>query len=248
MSPHGSRASGAARRAEQLRPVLVPVAFALFAAGLIWLDPLRFHSPVAPAQTVPGWVTDPAPIRRARLVPEVQIAGFTYRCSDCHRLFASPPQTKRQLTQHSEIALKHGINDRCLNCHHPTNRDAFTGDGGEELPYNQPYRLCARCHGPVYRDWTHGAHGRSEGYWDKSLGKQRRALCIECHDPHQPPFPPMPPAPPPNTLRMGPQFRLQVGELTRDPLRVFRQLLNSAGEPKTFAPGRTQQPDQESDQ
>ena len=66
---------------------------------------------------------------------------------------------------------------------------------GGEIPWDQPQLLCAKCHGPVYRDWQHGSHGRTNGYWDASRGKQTRRKCIECHDPHRPPFPALQPAP-----------------------------------------------------
>ena len=203
------------------RGLLVPpVLFALAAALLA--GPWGFSSPVVPPTKVPAWAIDPAPIRHPKMQPKIELAGFTYRCSDCHRLFESPPETTRSLTQHRNIELKHGINTRCFNCHHRTQRDAFVDDWGREIPYDQPQLVCAKCHGPVYRDWLHGAHGRTNGFWDTAQGPQQRRRCIECHDPHQPPFPPMPPAPGPHTLRMGVQLPVERhGE--HDPLRIYRQ-------------------------
>ena len=128
----------------------------------------------------------------------------------------------RTLMEHREIVLRHGINDRCLNCHHPDGRDAFVDGQGREIPYDQPQLLCAKCHGPVYRDWQRGVHGRSNGYWDTARGPMTRKKCIECHDPHQPPFPPMRPAPPPNTLRMGSRSPAER-EFTENPLRIHDQ-------------------------
>ena len=137
------------------------------------------------------------------------------------------------LTNHSDVHMAHGINKRCLNCHHAVNRDAFADDYGKEIPWDQPQLLCAKCHGPVYRDWQHGVHGRSNGYWNQSRGKQTRLKCVECHDPHRPPFPPMHAAPPPNTLRMGPQ-NFPDQNRARDPLRVLlsehKQTVNGTGE------------------
>ena len=89
------------------------------------------------------------------------------------------------------------MNTRCFNCHNRTNRDTFVDDAGGEIPWNQPPLLCGKCHGPVYRDWQHGSHGRTNGYWDKTRGPQERRKCVECHDPHRPPFAPMVPAPGP---------------------------------------------------
>lgn len=209
-------------RSDRLRAVLVPVAlFAL--AGVMAGGPWGFQSPVAVATFVPTWAADPTPVRQPSPRPEITLAAYTFGCSDCHRLFRSPAETTRQLTQHSDIVLKHGINTRCFNCHHIVNRDAFVDDWGNEIPWNEPPRLCAKCHGPVYRDWLHGSHGRSNGYWDTSRGPQERQKCIECHDPHQPPFPPMSPAPPPNTLRMGDQGPAEAHPGVVDPLRVYQQ-------------------------
>lgn len=198
--------------------IWVPVVLFLVAAGIA-ANPLPFVSPVPLATRVPDWATDPTPIRQPTLKPTYRLAGFEYVCSDCHRLMPSPAITDRPLTQHTEIELKHGINTACFNCHHRANRDAFAGDLGVEIAWNQPQLLCAKCHGPVYRDWQNGAHGRSNGYWDRTAGEHRLLKCIECHDPHQPAFPPMHPAPPPNTLRMGPQDLSSHAE-ERDPLRV----------------------------
>ena len=160
MNKSGSRSTVAARGAGNVRAVLVPVAlFAL--AVLLWADLWDFTSPVPAATGVPGWMVDTTPVRRPALKPEIELGRFTYRCSDCHNLFPSPPETTRSLTQHTDIVLKHGINARCFNCHNIGDRDAFVDDLGGEIPYDQPQLLCAKCHGPVYRDWQHGVHGRT---------------------------------------------------------------------------------------
>lgn len=207
------------------------VAAVLFLLAVILLrGPWRFISPVPAATIVPPSMIDPTPVRQPLLKPEIRIAGYTYRCSDCHKLFQSPPETTRPLTQHREIVLRHGMNDRCFNCHHRTNRDAFVDDWGREIPADQPQLLCAKCHGPVYRDWLHGAHGRTNGYWDKSKGRQVRRKCVECHDPHTPPFAPMRPAPGPHTLRMGDQHYSVEHEDIPDPLRIYRMHATPAPE------------------
>jgi hypothetical protein len=175
-------------------------------AVVLLLNPLPFKSPASPASPVADWVTDTTPVRQPKPAPSYDVAVFTYRCNDCHKVIPPPQDDPRTVIQHREIDLQHGINTRCLNCHHPTNRNAFVNDFGHEIPWNQPQRLCAKCHGPVYRDWQHGSHGRTNGYWNKSKGIQTRRKCIECHDPHRPPFPSLHPAPPPHTLRMGPQY------------------------------------------
>jgi hypothetical protein len=206
----------------------VPLVFAA-AAVVLSLDPLPPTIPLTPAARVPAWATDPTPVRQPKLKPEYQTATYTYQCLECHRIIPSPQETLRQLTQHTEIQLNHGINTRCFNCHHPGNRNAFVNDFGDEIPWNQPQLLCAKCHGPVYRDWQAGSHGRINGYWDTRRGPQTKRRCIECHDPHAPSFMRMPPAPGPNTLRMGsPAPTEHSGR--RDPLRVFSQ--GDAAQPK----------------
>lgn len=216
-----------------LRALLVPVVLFVL-AGLLWTDLWPFVSPVGPPMSVPAWATDVATVRRPKLRAEITLAAYTYRCSECHDLFSSPPETTRSLTQHRDIVLKHGINNRCFNCHHREDRDAFADDKGGVIPYDQPQLLCAKCHGPVYRDWTHGVHGRTNGYWDTRLGPAEYKKCIECHDPHVPPFPPMPPAPGPDTLRMGDQiFPPTHPELQKNPLMIYRQLTEGS-QPKAL--------------
>jgi hypothetical protein len=200
----------------------VPAAL-LASTVVLAFNPFPFASVVSAPVPVPGWVIDPTPVRQPQLLPEYQAGVFTYRCSECHKIIDSPTETVRMLTQHREIRLEHGINTRCFNCHHPTNRDAFVDDYGREIPWDQPPVLCGKCHGPVYRDWQHGSHGRTNGYWDLAQGEQTRRRCIECHDPHRPSFPVMAPAPGPHTLRMGPQDFTTPHE-THDPLRLSGQV------------------------
>jgi hypothetical protein len=59
---------------------------------------------------------------------------------------------------------------------------------GSEIPGDQPTRLCAKCHGPHFREWEMGIHGRVNGYWEARLGPQEYLNCIDCHDPHRPRF------------------------------------------------------------
>jgi hypothetical protein len=197
----------------------VPLVFVVVAAVLA-LSPFPPQIPLPPREAAPDWATDPTPVRQPRLQPEYPTAGFTYQCMDCHRIIPSPAETLRPLTQHTEIRLDHGLNTRCFNCHHPKNRNAFVDDFGQEIAWDQPQLVCAKCHGPVYRDWQAGSHGRINGYWDATRGPQTKRRCIECHDPHTPPFPRLAPAPGPNTLRMGSPEAVPHGG-KRDPLRIY---------------------------
>jgi hypothetical protein len=210
---------GSSRRTEQSSLWWVPATLLVFAL-ILAMDPLPFQSPVPAASSLPARFVDTTPVRQPSLQPDYQAGVFSYRCNDCHKIIPARTSDRiRTVLQHQEIQLEHGINTSCLNCHHPTNRNAFANSDGSEIPWDQPQLLCASCHGPVYRDWQHGSHGRSNGHWDASQGKQTRRRCIECHDPHRPPFPAMQPAPGPSTLRMGTQGHKEHSG-THNPLRL----------------------------
>lgn len=196
----------------------LPLAFVSFAAVAMWL-PRPVASLARQATVTSEWATDITPVRQPSRQPAYRVAVFQYRCSDCHRIIPSPYETDRTLTQHKEVVLEHGINTRCFNCHHRTDRDAFVDDFGQRIPWDQPQLLCAKCHGPVYRDWQHGSHGRLNGYWDQTRGAQERRKCIECHDPHIPPFPPMKPAPGPEVVGEWPSKSTEHGQ-EPNPLRI----------------------------
>ncbi len=124
-------------------------------------------------------------------------AGFDYECYECHydRVRDRTPRTF--VGEHSVLEFDHGRNDMCFNCHHETELTSFVGRDGEVLPSTEHVKLCASCHGPKYRDWLGGAHGRRSGHWDRKAGERRRTDCIVCHDPHRPAFKPIQPLPPP---------------------------------------------------
>jgi hypothetical protein len=201
---------------ERVRVIALPLGFAGLAL-VFAVEPAAFQSPVPAATRVPKWAVSTETVRRPKLAPYIDLAGRRFTCRDCHDkfLFSEDPP----LEMHWNIVLAHGINDRCLNCHHATNRDALAGNRADEIPYDQPQLLCAKCHGPVYRDWLNRSHGRTNGYWDERFGPVVRRRCIECHDPHQPPFPPTTPAPPPRTIRMGDQDFPAEHEAVPNPLR-----------------------------
>jgi hypothetical protein len=122
--------------------------------------------------------------------------GWSYDCMECHKLLPAKWHHDHPFVEHQSIRLDHGNNRFCLNCHHPTNRNAFVDYDGSEIPETNVVLLCAKCHGPTYRDWEAGAHGRRNGHWDTKAGLQTRLRCIQCHDPHEPAFPTIQPMPP----------------------------------------------------
>jgi len=139
---------------------------------------------------------DKTPPRETKGLDLVKL-GWTYNCMECHKLLKQPKWTyDRPMVEHQDITLQHGNNRFCLNCHHPTNRNAFVDYDGSEIQQADVVLLCAKCHGTIYRDWQAGVHGRQNGYWSKQMGEGSKLRCIQCHDPHHPAFQPMEPLPP----------------------------------------------------
>ncbi|MCP4042175.1 MAG: hypothetical protein GY731_09510 [Gammaproteobacteria bacterium] len=117
---------------------------------------------------------------------------FTICSMACHNdNYIKPPKdiNPRAIPMHKDIVpdsmqLKHGRGAIwCLNCHSPTNRTKLIDHFGNEISFNQPQKLCGKCHGQVYRDWRDGIHGKRIGMWTKG-GKKRWWVCTECHNPH----------------------------------------------------------------
>jgi len=123
--------------------------------------------------------------------------GWTYNCMECHKLIPARWHYDRPLNEHQNIRLEHGNNRFCLNCHHPSDRNAFVDYDGTAISQSDVVLLCGKCHGTIYRDWEAGAHGRQNGYWNPLMGARTKLRCIQCHDPHRPQFQPMKPLPPP---------------------------------------------------
>jgi predicted CXXCH cytochrome family protein len=101
------------------------------------------------------------------------------------------------------LSMAHGRNSRnedCYNCHDRDQLDQLHTPDGQKLKFDQATLLCAACHGPTYRDWMAGAHGRTGGYWDRKAGPIDRQQCASCHDPHAPAFTGLIPMPGPHLL------------------------------------------------
>ncbi|MCP3978870.1 MAG: hypothetical protein GY716_06005 [bacterium] len=206
---------------------LIAPVFLLLAAWM-YAGPELVELPETPAHHV-----DPAELsfeaRRQPLTdpPTILNAGFEQSCNSCHRLF--PPKDNdtagEARLQHTHIALNHGINDRCRNCHSRGDRDRLVMRGGKRIGYDDVVQLCSNCHGPTYRDWMRGMHGRTNGYWDASRGESVRLGCTACHDPHNPRVPamdPLRPLPGPRSLRAEHRSEHVVVE-ELDPLRRVLQ-------------------------
>ena len=118
---------------------------------------------------------------------------------DAHQNLIVPPE-------HGDIVMKHGQHNRnnnCFNCHDENNLEQLQTRDGRVLKLVESPPLCGSCHGPTYRDWEAGAHGRISGYWNRQLGPAQREDCVACHNPHAPAFPALKPAPGPHPLHPG---------------------------------------------
>jgi hypothetical protein len=132
-------------------------------------------------------------------------------CYACHER-NKPPQVKLDTNgnvllpkEHEDLVMRHGrnnLNNHCFNCHDSEKLDQLKTRDGKRLTWEQTTKLCASCHGPTYRDWEAGIHGRPSGYWDRKLGPQTKVECASCHHPHSPAFPAQNPAPAPYALHM----------------------------------------------
>jgi len=133
-----------------------------------------------------------------------------YDCYACHER-AKPPMLRFDTNQnliipkeHANIRMHHGTHERnnnCFNCHDETNLEQFQTRDKRVLKFSDSPALCGSCHGPTYRDWEAGVHGRTSGYWELRQGPRVRQACVNCHDPHAPQFPGRAPAPGPHPLR-----------------------------------------------
>ena len=133
-----------------------------------------------------------------------------FDCYACHEKGKAPPLrldangTLLVPKEHPDIVMHHGSHERnnnCFNCHNELNLEQLQTRDKRELKLSDSVPLCGSCHGPTYRDWEAGVHGRTGGYWDRSLGAIDRKLCVNCHNPHSPKFPGRKPAPGPHPLR-----------------------------------------------
>jgi formate-dependent nitrite reductase cytochrome c552 subunit len=133
-----------------------------------------------------------------------------YDCYGCHEKAKPPPiryDANNKIVvpkEHANIVMNHGSHDRnnlCYNCHNEQNLVTLQARDGREIKFDNIPALCGSCHGPTYRDWESGAHGRTSGHWNRALGEINRLSCASCHNPHDPKIPTREPAPAPHSLR-----------------------------------------------
>jgi len=157
----------------------------------------------APAASAPPRTRHPVAIRQPVDQPRIDTGKLdskgqpiTVSCGSCHA--TSTPRTDTRSAAeldefHQGLRYQHGTLT-CLSCHDAANYDQLRLADGRGLPFPEAMTLCAQCHGPQFRDYTHGSHGGMTGYWDLSRGPRQRNHCVDCHDPHAPQFPVVSPA------------------------------------------------------
>lgn len=206
---------------------LLPVGFGIVAVGL-YFGSRGVEIPIAEARLV-----DPASlvVGPGRIVmsdpAHILVEGRPQNCNGCHQIFKSGSPAGATLSYHQDIHLAHGLNNRCVNCHDPQDRERLTLRDGATVNFAETPQLCAQCHGTVYRDWQRGTHGKTLGSWVTHSEVQHRLSCNECHNPHSPKFEPLRPLPGPNTLRMGPQGDTPHGP--PEPASPLQRWLRDAG-------------------
>ncbi len=168
--------------------------------------------PVAPDLGIPAPAVasraplPPGPIRqRMPDPPTITLSGYDRDCMDCHQIFDGARRYEDRLMQHTDIDLDHGeaLEGRCLVCHAEKDRNRLAIHGEKTVSFDEVSQLCGKCHGPAYRDWQGGMHGRTTGSWDPESGRQSRLQCTDCHHPHRPRYGQIAPLPGPNTRLMG---------------------------------------------
>lgn len=154
---------------------------------LWWGDPYDGTEPMGEMPVEADYSHEEAVVK-----PRTGQLKYFMPCTSCHNGSMVPyPASKepRPLAMHQDIVadsmnLQHGRGAIwCLDCHNPKNRDTLIDHRGREISFNQPQKLCGKCHGEVYSDWRDGIHGKRIGNWTKG-GKKRWWVCTECHNPH----------------------------------------------------------------
>jgi uncharacterized CHY-type Zn-finger protein len=192
--------------------VLVVLAVGFLGLALLLYKNLWGHPPaLRPIALVDAAFLEPTPWRRTYAdMAKAKEDLSDYDCYGCHERDKPPPlrfDDKQKLIipkEHSDIVMGHGSHDRnnlCYNCHNEQNLLTLQVRDGRIVKFDEIPLLCGSCHGPTYRDWEAGAHGRTSGYWNRAEGPIQRLSCANCHNPHAPRIPTRQPAPGPHSLR-----------------------------------------------
>jgi hypothetical protein len=188
--------------------------------------------------------TATARISAAQLFSTAGADTSDFDCYVCHEK-TKPPTIRYDTngviiipTEHKDIVMGHGThgrNNNCFNCHSENKLDTLQSRDGRELHITNSPALCGSCHGPTYRDWEAGVHGRTGGFWDTSIGAMTFKPCTACHDPHHPKFPGRTPAPAPNPLH--PEKSPRTEKNLRHEASTLRQIPTQVSVLSSHVPG-----------
>jgi len=194
--------------------VLTGVGIAFVLLCLAFLTNLWGRTPILPEiPPVDDVFTNTATVRmsgKELAAADEDVSGF-----DCYACHEEGKELKLEFDDeggivlpedHNDLVMGHGRhrrNDNCFNCHNEENLRLLQTRDGRQLELMNSTPLCGSCHGPTYRDWEAGAHGRTGGTWTRAEGVFTRRDCVSCHNPHSPRFPSIAPAPGPHPLRPG---------------------------------------------
>lgn len=200
---------------------LLPLAFLALTAAFV----LNMWGHVAKPQAIPLVNTNFINTATVRMsAAELIASGGDASGLDCYACHDRNKPAKLQFDvenkviladEHKDLVMHHGSHNRnnnCYNCHNETNLDLLQTRDGRQVKLTEPQELCGSCHGPTYRDWEAGAHGRTSGYWKRDAGPIQRKVCTSCHNPHSPAFPSLQPAPAPHPLRPLNALNTAAGE------------------------------------
>ena len=175
----------------------LPTKESIFLAGLLLVG-------ISGCNSSPSTMEDQTPVAAtivenvmdsSILIPVGSLTLDYFPCNDCHSELEPNPERRELVEMHDDIVFDHDSENRwCLACHYINNRDSLVLAGGKRLGFDESYKLCGQCHGPKFRDWRLGIHGKRTGDWN---GQKQYFLCANCHDPHSPRINPIEPMPPP---------------------------------------------------
>lgn len=171
-------------------PLPVLLAFALICAcDRSFSDPSRALGAEVPAETAryPTEIHQPTTLGAVdTTVTDIHGTPVGVGCETCHTAGSTTAiATDGPADLHQDLKLEHGALT-CNSCHDPDDRAGLRLADGTKLEMSDAIQLCAQCHGPQWRDYSHGAHGGMTGHWDTRRGPRERNHCADCHAPHSP--------------------------------------------------------------
>lgn len=127
-------------------------------------------------------------------VPYPPLTPGIFPCMNCHEGLERNKKKRVLKEMHQDIKIENHGERWCYDCHDERNMDRLKLASGEQIRFEESYRLCGQCHGNILNDWKKGIHGKRTGSWN---GEKQYLLCVHCHNPHNPPFKSIKPEPAP---------------------------------------------------